>query len=74
MAFAANRVMARLVTAVTCCDQESSRYALGCIQLRCQFGELTATDGRQIYLHGGWNLPFEDQLLIPGIAYSAAKT
>jgi hypothetical protein len=52
--------------AVTCCDQESTRYALGCIQLRCQFGELAATDGRQIYLHGGWQLPFEDQFLIPG--------
>jgi DNA polymerase III sliding clamp (beta) subunit (PCNA family) len=59
--------------AVPCCDHESSRYALGCIQLRGQHGELAATDGRQIYLHGGWQLPFEDTLLIPGNAILGCK-
>ena len=46
-------------------DSESSRYALGHIQLRGNHGEIAATDGRQLLLQGGFSFPWQENLLIP---------
>lgn len=45
-------------------DTKSSRYALGCIQLRGKRGEIAATDGHQMLLQRGFEFPFEEELLI----------
>ncbi|MGA2619389.1 MAG: hypothetical protein ABSF26_17415 [Thermoguttaceae bacterium] len=46
-------------------DPDAVRYALGCIRLSGKSGQLAATDGRQIYLHGGFSFPWEEELLVP---------
>lgn len=46
-------------------DPDSTRYALGCVQLDGSQGTLTATDGRQALLQGGFQFPWAEQLLIP---------
>ncbi len=47
-----------LVQASLTCDPESSRYALGCIQMRGKRGDLVATDGQQVLVQGGFDLGF----------------
>src|SRR5690606_2701388 len=51
-----------LVDAVETTDQESSRYALGCLQLRGARGGIAATDGRQLLLQSGFQFPWEEDL------------
>jgi len=46
-------------------DHESLRYALSCVQLDGDAGTLTATDGRQILSHRGWNFGFAGSVLVP---------
>jgi tetratricopeptide (TPR) repeat protein len=46
-------------------DPESSRYALGCIQLQGTSGKMAATDGRQILLQSGFTFPWQEDLLLP---------
>ena len=48
-------------------DPLSSRFALGCIQPRGATGEVVATDGGQIFQHGGFRFPWTEELLIPGV-------
>jgi hypothetical protein len=45
-------------------DEASSRYALGCVQLRGKEGSITATDGRHLLKQTGFVFPFEDELLV----------
>jgi len=45
-------------------DPESSRCALGCVQLRGKMGEIAATDGRHLLLQSGYTFGFEDELLV----------
>jgi hypothetical protein len=45
-------------------DDASSRYALGCLQLRGKDGSITATDGRHLLKQTGYSFPFEDELLV----------
>lgn len=52
-----------LHNASQCVDPSSSRYALGCIQLRGAFGQLAATDGRQLFLQSGYNFGFQEEVL-----------
>jgi hypothetical protein len=47
----------------TACD-ESTRYALGCVLLRGDTGEIAATDGHQLLVQGGFCLPWTDDVLI----------
>lgn len=42
----------------------STRYALGCIQVRGRRGEIVATDGQQLLLQRGFQFPFDDDILI----------
>jgi hypothetical protein len=46
-----------------CTDQESTRYALGCIHLWGAFGQIAATDGRQLLLQTGYRLGFQEEVL-----------
>jgi CRISPR/Cas system-associated exonuclease Cas4 (RecB family) len=45
-------------------DAQSTRYALGCIQLRGASGSLATTDGRQMLMQNGFTFGFEDEVLI----------
>lgn len=62
-----------LVDATATVDSESSRYALGCVQLRGRQGVLAATDGRQLLKQSGYAFPFEDEVLVPGTKVFASK-
>jgi hypothetical protein len=46
-------------------DRCSSRYALGCVQLRGSEGAIAATDGRQLLVQRGLELGFEETILVP---------
>ena len=46
-------------------DRESTRYALGCLQLRGKPGSIVATDGRQLLVQRGFTFPWEDDVLVP---------
>jgi hypothetical protein len=52
--------------AVTCTDEESKRYALGCLQLCGGSGRIEATDGRQALVQSGFSFTWEENLLVPG--------
>ena len=54
-----------LAEAAATTDEESTRYALGCILLRGgREGEVVATDGRQLLIQGGFPLPWEGDVLV----------
>jgi hypothetical protein len=46
-------------------SDDTTRFALDCIQLRGSRGEIIATDGRQLLIGRGWPQPWDDELLIP---------
>ncbi len=54
-------------------DPASSRYALGCIQLRGQTGEITATDGCHLLLQSGFTFGFEDEALVRNTSVFGCK-
>ena len=62
-----------LAEAVTCADSESTRYALGCLQLRGKSGEINATDGRHVLQQAGFAFPWSDDLLVPASKVLGAK-
>jgi hypothetical protein len=45
----------------------NDRYAFDRIQLKGRSGEVIATDGKQAYLHGGFRLPYKEELLVPAL-------
>lgn len=55
-----------LHAAVETTDSESSRYALGMIQLRGRDGAILATDGRQALVQRGFDFGWEEEALISG--------
>jgi len=54
----------RLGEATQAADESSSRYALGCLQLQGQLGQVAATDGRQVVIQAGYQFGFTDDVLI----------
>ena len=58
------RLLAALRDASDTTDSSSTRYALGCIQIRGKRGEIVATDGQQLIVQRGFDFPFEDDVLI----------
>ncbi len=44
---------------------DSTRYALGCLQLRGDSGSIAATDGRQVLIRAGFAFPWDGEVLIP---------
>jgi hypothetical protein len=59
---------AALAAAQGSTDPHSSRYALGCLQLRGQDGRVAATDGSQLFRQSGFQFGFQEEVLIPGLA------
>ena len=60
------RLLVALSEAAQTCSQESTRYALRCIQLRGAGGTVVATDSRQLLMESGFTFPWDDNALIPG--------
>src|SRR5690606_10214189 len=54
-------------------DPESSRFALGHIELRGTRGEIAATDGRQLLLARGFVFPWQEDLLVERNRVYASK-
>jgi hypothetical protein len=46
---------------------QASRFALARVQLRGKEGEIVGTDGRQLLVWNGFELPFAESLLIPAV-------
>jgi len=46
-------------------DKESTRYELGCLQLRGKPGSIVGTDGHQLLIHSGFAFPWDDDILVP---------
>jgi len=62
----APELLVALKEAARTCDHSSTRYALSCIQLRGEAGEVVATDSHQLLVEGGFQFPWDDNVLIPG--------
>jgi hypothetical protein len=45
--------------------RESTRFAVCHVQIRGKTGQVIATDGRQMLIQGGFQLPWEDNVLVP---------
>lgn len=60
------QLMQALADATATTDSQTLRYALGCLQLRGEQGEIVATDGRQVLLQSGFVFGWEDTILVPG--------
>jgi hypothetical protein len=65
-------VHAAILPALHACGQTvnrdtDTRFALARLQLRGQAGEIAGTDGRQLLLWGGFELPFRENLLVPAM-------
>ncbi len=61
----ASTLVTALREAMRCTDRGSTRYALGCVQLQGESGQLTATDGRQALVQRGFVFPWSEKVLIP---------
>ena len=57
-------LLTALLAAVDSVDADSTRYALGCVQLRGRRGKIAATDGRQLLLQGGYEFSWPEDLLV----------
>lgn len=53
-----------LVEASRTCDETSTRYALGCIQLRGDVHQIVATNGRERLIQGGYQFPWSRDFLV----------
>jgi hypothetical protein len=51
--------------AVPVTDQESSRYALGCLHLLGKLGRIDATDGKHVLTQASFQFPWTDDVLLP---------
>lgn len=58
-------LLSALQQATQTCDVSGSRYALHCIQLRGETGQIIGTDGRQLLVQSGFRFGFQGDLLIP---------
>ncbi len=59
------RLLRALADAGATTDPDSTRYSLGCIQLRGDHGKVVATDGRQLLVEDGFELPWDGDVLLP---------
>lgn len=55
-------------------EKDSTRYALNCVRLRGSDGQIAATDGQQALIHGGFQFPWTDEVLVPASAVFGAKS
>jgi hypothetical protein len=68
----APRLATSLLQAAGVADDNSSRYALGCLYLRGRDGLLAATDGHQALIERGFALPV-DEVLLPAACLRRLK-
>jgi hypothetical protein len=55
-------------------DRESSRFAIGCVQLRPTGGRMAATDSRQLLVQDGFELPWKgDRLMRSSDVFDSAE-
>jgi hypothetical protein len=59
------RMLCALKAASETCDPDSLRYALGCLELCGETGEIAATDTRQLLVQRGFPFPWNGKMLIP---------
>ena len=57
-------LIAALAEAAGTTDADSTRYALGCLALRGEAGDVAATDGRQVLIQGGFRWPWAGTVLV----------
>ena len=57
-------LLGALAEAAATTDGGSTRYALDCVQMRGDAGELVATDGRQVLVQGGFRFPWAGDVLV----------
>ena len=72
-----SQLLVALAEASRTCDPDSRRYALNCLQLRGETGEVVATDSHQLMISSGFSFPWEDNVLVPGsrlFAHRALRT
>jgi hypothetical protein len=62
-----------LAEAAACACDNSTRYALGCVLVKGSMGEIVATDGYQILVQGGFDLPWSGDVLIRRAPVFASK-
>jgi hypothetical protein len=64
--------LAAMADASATTEPDSLRFALSYIRLRGSDGQIAATDSRQALLHGGFQFPWSDSVLVPASgAFSA---
>jgi hypothetical protein len=54
-----------LLDAANTTARESGRFALSRVQFRGGHGQVVATDGRQLLVRGGFDIPWKEDLLVP---------
>jgi len=67
-------LLAALAEASEICTDESTRYALNCMQLRGTLHKIIATDGHQLLVRSGFGFAWDGDLLIKGSPIFASKT
>ncbi len=60
-------VWSALKDAIGSAEKERTRYALDCLQLRGQAGQIVATDGQQALVQAGFTFPWTEDVLIPAV-------
>ena len=66
-------LLAGLAEASEICTDESTRYALNCMQLRGTLHKIIATDGHQLLVRSGFGFPWDGDLLIKGSPIFSCK-
>jgi hypothetical protein len=67
------RLISALRDAMATRDADSTRFALGCIQVRGTDGEIAATDSRQLLIQRGFRFPWQEELLLTGTSVFASR-
>ncbi|WP_165253512.1 hypothetical protein, partial [Paludisphaera soli] len=62
-----------LAEAAATAGGRTARHALDCILLRGSTSEIIATDGRQVFVQGGFGMPWDDDLLVRAVPLFACR-
>jgi len=73
MAVAAPGLLEVLAEGSRSCSRDAVRYATSHLQLRGRAGAIVATDGRQLLIQNGIELPWQEDVLVPGSAVFDCK-
>jgi len=67
------RLLGALRDAMPLTDPNSTRYALGSLELCGASGQIVATDGRNILFQEGFQFPWQDKVLLPRTTFFGCK-